>query len=673
MMRRVALGIAAGLAAGVAWWAVEGAANWALGGTIDASAAATILRLDLALGAVGGALVGLVAGTGAAALALGLTVVYGALRVYEPPGMRAELLFLVLAPLGALLGVLVAGRERRGMLAFAQLTLVAVAATVFGKASVTEAGSYFAQTEPRAATLVLLLAGLPLAGVAVDRLLGLVVRSQAVRLALELAVGAVALGVWGTPLRTAPLEAPLGVAMPVAPGAPDVFLISLDTTRADHMSTYGYARETSPRLTELARDGLNFTQARSPAEWTLPGHASMLTGMYPSRHGAHYVGTAAEGPSIRGRERVFALAEDKLTLAEVLLARGYRTGGFVANFANLDRVFGVAQGFEHYDDAPGVMLQPVPHVVRFTQRFDPTFFKRPFRSASQIGTTALRWMDAGPAGRPAFVFLNFLEPHHWMVPPAPFDRWARAQPDAERLMRKGLFTHAIPTRLTPAEQAFVAATYDGQIALMDAGLGELIEGLKARGRYENALIIVTADHGELLGEHEQVGHGGRMMYEGLLHIPMVVKLPGAGRPRGVVEDPVQLVDLMPTVLAALGAPIPPGVQGDPLPHVKHEIVAEEDINPEFVKHYGAVYDRSMRVLYDRPYKLIETSKDERLLFDLDRDPGEGDNLAAREPERVKALQSRLQATMSVMVAAGEDGRVARAVPDSPRRDPRRDE
>src|SRR5262249_41223109 len=158
---------------------------------------------------------------------------------------------------------------------------------------------------------------------------------------------------------------------------------------------------------------------------------------------------------------------------------------------------------------------------------------------------------------------------------------------------------AIPTRMTAAEQTFVTATYDGQIAFMDAALGELVAALKARGRYENALIVVTADHGELLGEHEQIGHGGRMMYEGLLYIPMVVKLPGADHRRGEITDPVQLVDILPTVLAAVGAPVPSGVQGEALPHVRHEIVAEEDINPEFVAHYGAVYDRAMRVLYDR--------------------------------------------------------------------------
>src|SRR5436309_5324796 len=142
--QRLARGIAAGLAAGVVWWVVECAANWALGGTLDGRAALVILGLDLAVAATGGALVGLALGAASGpALALALTVVYGLVRVYEPPGLRAELLFLVLAPAAAVLEVWIAGRERRGVLAFVHLALLATAATVFGKAGIIEAQSYF--------------------------------------------------------------------------------------------------------------------------------------------------------------------------------------------------------------------------------------------------------------------------------------------------------------------------------------------------------------------------------------------------------------------------------------------------------------------------------------------------------------------------------------------------
>src|SRR5262249_48157331 len=265
-------------------------------------------------------------------------------------------------------------------------------------------------------------------------------------------------------------------------------------------------------------------------------------------------------------------------------------------------------------------------------------------------------MHAGGRDPPVSLSPIVLEPHQWLMPPPPFDRWVRTLPEADRLARKGLFTHAIPTHLGDAEHAWAVAAYDGQIALMDAALGELWAGLKARGRYENGLIVVTADHGELLGEHDQLGHGGRMMYEGLLHIPLVVKLPGAERPRGEIDAPVQLVDVMPTVLETIGAPVPPDVQGEALVRVRHEIVAAEDINPEFVSHYGEVYNRAIRVIYDGPYKLIAASKGERMLFDLEHDPGEAHDLTADEPGRVADLERRLEATMSTMMTRAEASR-----------------
>ena len=117
-----------------------------------------------------------------------------------------------------------------------------------------------------------------------------------------------------------------------------------------------------------------------------------------------------------------------------------------------------------------------------------------------------------------------------------------------------------------------------------------------------------------------------------------------------MHEPVQLVDILPTVLQAADIPVPSGVQGEALPRAAHEIVAEEHINPEFVTRYGAVYDRAIRVLYDRPWKLIATSNGERMLFDLGRDPHEAQNMIAQEPERAREMERRLEAMMSSMVA-----------------------
>ncbi len=654
-------GVVAGLGAGVVWWLVEFAVNWAFGGVIPMEESLTVLALDLAVGAVGGLVVGAVVGAAGrgddvVAYALGMTVVFGLLRVYEPPSLFGEGLFVLVGAGCAALGVLLAGR-RVGWMGFLHVALVATAALALGKTTITEVqSSYFSKQEPNGFLLIAVLALLPVAGVAIDRILAFVFRRDLVRLGTLLVVAGLAAAIWGKPLSTAAFDDPRPLRAVAPAGAPDVFLISMDTTRADHMSTYGYERETSPHLTALAADGLNFTQARSPAQWTVPGHASMLTGMYPSRHGAHYVGGWSAGPAIYGRRRVFPLAEDKTTLAEVLHGRGWATGAFVANFANLYRGFGMAQGFQRYEDHPRLLLRPIPHVVGFVQQFSPTFMKKPFESAQEINAAGFAWMDGLPPGRPAFVFLNYLEPHHWVAAP-PYDLWARDLPNASRLARKGLFTHKIPAGLSAEETEFVTANYDGQILAMDAALGELVEELKRRGRYENALIIVTADHGELLGEHDIVGHGGRMMYEGLLHVPMVVKLPGADRPRGVVSDHVQVVDVLPTVLQALGAPIPEAVQGSPIQQVARKSLAEEHINPEFVSFYGEVYNRALRVIYDGPYKLISSSRGERLLFDLTKDPDENHDLAKQEAERVTSMESELEDAMGSMdqkVAAADD-------------------
>jgi arylsulfatase A-like enzyme len=204
------------------------------------------------------------------------------------------------------------------------------------------------------------------------------------------------------------------------------------------------------------------------------------------------------------------------------------------------------------------------------------------------------------------------------------------------------------------------------VAAMDEALGKLIAALKARGRYDNALIIVTADHGELLGEHGFVGHMGRMLYEPLLHVPMVVKYPGAEHPRGRVDTHVQILDVAPTVLAAAGAPIPPGVQGQQLGDVSRPSLAEEDINPVLVSGYGQTYDRAIRVLLDGSWKLITTSKGQRMLFDLSRDPQEMTDLAAAEPDRVEELARRLEATLSTMVAAAGGGRSRGWAPEQTR-------
>jgi arylsulfatase A-like enzyme len=454
----------------------------------------------------------------------------------------------------------------------------------------------------------------------------------------------------GKPLDTRPLLDPVVTGVPPPAGSPDVILVSLDTTRADRLSTYGYERDTSPNLTRLATDGELYRMARSPAGWTLPAHASMFTGLFPRSHGAHLAGGFLEGESVDGRPQVaYPLKNGIPTLAELLRDHGYETGAFVANFSYLYRDYGLARGFGTYDDAPGLLLEVRPPMVRVAQLVWPAFCRKPFRTAEAVNAAAFAWLDGRPAGRPAFLFVNYMEPHQPWVAEPPYDHWADGLPHAGKLARKNLYTHAMKP-IDADTMRFIGAHYDGQVAAMDAALGELLAGLRSRGRYENALVIVAGDHGELLGEHGQMGHMGRMLYEPLLRVPLVVKRPGPAH-RRVVDTPVQLVDLVPTVAEVVGVGAPDGVEGRPLSDDRRRVYAEEGINPFLVQRYGASYDRAVRVVYDGNYKLISTSRGERMLFDLAADPGEASDLASREPDRVQELTQQLELGTPHLAAA----------------------
>jgi arylsulfatase A-like enzyme len=646
-MRGTARGLVLGLGAGIVWASIEAALGWWSGSAVPSALMRQILAADVAVGVVVGGLTGLVVRDARRRLvALVLAGAYGLMRVYAPPGFGAEAVYV------GVFGLACAGALR---LVRSDATWSGAMLTIaLGALGVLLGDEWL--DEHRAAALrgmVLpaTIAGLVWAPILADAAASLVVRSAALRAGAALTAGAVVVALTGTPLDVAPLVDDLATAVPPPAGTPDVILVSLDTTRADHLSTFGYARETSPVLTKLAADALLFTQARSPAGWTLPAHASMLTGLYPSRHGAHLAGGWLAGQSIDGRRNVaYPLPEDRTTLAEALRDRGYETGAVVANFSYLYRDYGLAQGFGRYDDAPGLLLRVRPPVVRLVRAIRPGFCVKPFRTARDVNAAGLAWLDGVPPGRPAFLFLNYMEPHQPWMAEAPFDRWVWEQPQARRLLERDLYTHEVK-RFTDEEIGFIRASYDGQIAAMDAALGQLVDALKARGRWEKAVVIVTADHGEMLGEHDTVGHMGRMLYEPLVHVPLVVKLPGAARPRGRDDRPVQLVDVVPTVLAQAGAPMIPGVQGEALPNVTHDSRAEEDINPFLVSSYGATYDRAVRVVYDGSYKLITTSRGDRMLFDLARDPGETDNLAARDGTRLAELTRRLEAAFGTTMAA----------------------
>lgn len=636
-MRSTINGLLLGVLMGVLWFGVETLAQWAAGSLVPTAVTLDLGRWTIGIAAVAGLVFGTVLRERQVAAAFAVAVVFGLLRVYAPPGYLAEGVYVGLGAAATVLGVLIVGRDVAGWLPVTQIAVLAAATYTIFEIYLNESHT----AGLHGMRLPLTMAALPLVPMAIDRALAFGLKSRPVRFGLEVAVLAAGVALYARPLSTAPFTDPTITGVPPAEGTPDIVLVTFDTTRADHLSLYGYGRDTTPSLKQFGDDALVFDNAYSAAGWTLPGHSSIFTGLYPSWHGARSAGGWLPGQSVDGRRNVaFPLADDKITLAEELRDHGYNTGGFAANFSYLYRSFGFAQGFQIYDDAPWRLLRFYSPVMHFVRNLRPGYFVRPYRNGTDINAAALTWLDGVTTGRPSFVFMNYMDPHPPYLAPEPYTEFVKSLPFAKRLAGLDLYSHELRS-LSAEEREYITACYDDQLRSADAAFGELIAALKQRNRYDNTLIIVTSDHGELLGEHDHVGHIGRMLYEGLLHIPMVVKFPGKDHPRGRVKTAVQNVDVFPTALSVAGIALPAGTQGQAMPAVTHPIMAEEDVNAFLVSRYGKQYDRAIRVLIDGGYKYIVTSQGEKLLFDTATDGTEDKNLTAADPARADAMSKRL--------------------------------
>jgi sulfatase-like protein/uncharacterized protein DUF5666 len=314
-----------------------------------------------------------------------------------------------------------------------------------------------------------------------------------------------------------------------SPG-PNVVLICLDTVRADHLGTYGYARPTTPALDALAARSLVFGEASSTAGWTKPSVPSFLTGTYPSQHGVYEGSSRAEAGEVTD-----LLPSDALTLAEVFQRHGYRTGAFVHN-AQLRAGNGFEQGFEDYEQ----------------ENLD----------AREIRWRGLDWIDRG-SERPFFLYLHFLDAH-WPYP-APEEWVTRFAPAAATERFRGKESKALYSAIndgehpmTDEDRAALEALYDGALAYLDSELGRFFAGLDLRGLARDTIVCVIADHGEEFGEHGKVGHG-HGLWENLLHVPWILFVPGRAAQRN--DAPVSLIDLFPTLIAAAGLPPAAGHEG----------------------------------------------------------------------------------------------------------------
>ncbi len=436
---------------------------------------------------------------------------------------------------------------------------------------------------------------------------------------------------------------------------PNVVLIVLDTVRADHTSLYGYARATTPRLESLARESVVFEDAVAPGDMTLSSHASLFTGLYARSHGAHF--------DERGQGR--PLQPDFRTLAEILHDAGWLTLGVAANHVFFGRGFGLEQGFQAFDARPPdeyLLLHEAGRLPWFTlgRSLHRSFARaaparaelRHYRKAEQVIEEGLGMIDAAAvAGRPLFLLLNLMDAHWPYVPPPPFDqRFAGFDPRFDDMAwRSALVDQVIEGRerdVAADERAHMESQYDGAIAYMDAEVGRLIDHLKLRGLWEDTLLVVTSDHGEAFGERQLVGHA-LSVYQDQVHVPLLIKAPGARQGRRVPWT-ASLIDVLPTVVATLGLEVPAGLQGRDLlaaeaPARPPVVAAESFPNPALG---GPRLDRVQRALRLGALKLIRSSTAPDEVYDLAADPSEGHAIGGAAvvlPDLSRLLEDWLQA------------------------------
>jgi len=363
---------------------------------------------------------------------------------------------------------------------------------------------------------------------------------------------------------------------------PNIILISVDTLRADRLSCYSTAAPKTPNICRLADGGTLFTQASSAVPLTLPSHTATLTSTYPFENGV--------------RDNGDRLAPDSVTLATTLQGHGYRTAAFVSGFV-LDKRFGLDQGFETYDGPPDLGNSGAT---------DAGDIKR---KGEETAKAAESWLTANST-HPFFLFLHLYDLH-------------------------------TPYNLSPAEEKQYGAGYNGELAYVDGVIGRFLDYLGSRNLLSNSILVLTADHGEGLGDHGENTHGF-FIYQSTLHVPLIIHWP-SHRPAAAaslinrVDPPASLLDVSPTILSAANLPVPASMEGHSLltASTSSEDIYSESIYPQ--KHFDSSALASLR---SGRYKYIEAPQPE--FYDLAEDPDETKNLYTTRESLASAYRERLR-------------------------------
>jgi len=370
----------------------------------------------------------------------------------------------------------------------------------------------------------------------------------------------------------------------------NVLLITLDTMRDDRLGCYGYDKGQTPNLDSLAQKGVRFANAYAQVPLTLPSHCSMMTGTYPMSHGVHNNGTYTLGP-------------DKLTLAEILKARGFKTAAFLASFS-LDSRFGLDQGFDVYDD-------------NFQEGSSSE------RKAEQVYSAFSAWVDK-LKDEQFFCWVHFFDPHLPYTPPPPF------------------------------RQEFADRPYDGEVTYMDSVIGAVMGKIKERNLLGRTLVIVAGDHGEGFGEKGESGHGV-FLYEMAVRVPLIFSAENHLPARQVIPARVRLIDIVPTVLDLLNLPRPGSAQGTSLiPYIQ---IKEKDDLDSYIETYYPQENlgwASLLGLISGDWKYIRAPKEE--LYHLKADPQENRNVFLRERKKSSDMKNSLDTWLKERLIPGSSGK-----------------
>ena len=377
--------------------------------------------------------------------------------------------------------------------------------------------------------------------------------------------------------------------------AEHIFLISIDTIRADHLSSYGYQHQTTPNIDAFAQNAVLFENCFSNIPLTLPAHTSMLTGLIPPTHGVQ-------------DNLSMDCSKSDVTLPEILRDNGFSTYGIISAEV-LDSRYGLDQGFDTYDD--------------IFENKDSLGKIVPQRTADETISHAIKWLQENDQSR-KFMFIHLYDPHSDYTPPSPYDKQ---------------FKHP----------------YDGEIAFVDKCVGNFIDKLKSLDLYDNSLIIVTGDHAELLSEHKEPEHG-YFIYHNVLKVPLIVKPAKYSTPARIADN-TSLIDITPTILAQCKLEIPAYVQGIDLTDFITQKDHHTPDRYHFNECLTATKYRAnslLGVINDK-WHYIQTTRPE--LYNIADDPEELNNLITQQPHRARIMQDQLSQILETAISTDNETQI----------------